>query len=409
MKYTKYTFIILCLFFAYSNSKAQTDISFDKKSVYLLAIGIKDFNEKSIKSLHSVDTIKYRKSFDTISKDYLRLSYENHPVPFLLNNYVEKKTIIETLKSLSDSVDESSVVIISALSHGVIDETSGDYYFICSDTQSNDYAKTAISGKDLRSYFEKMANKGAIVLVFWDTCYSGALFDNCDFTPKSNGAIIYFASSQKNQISKQIENRCKFTETLIDCFLNNNKSIFSHGVATIGSFKGFLPEGVKREVDTLTQKPISKSFSNDPNIDEIPIIKEKKLIPWGAIWKHPEVFSPTKVSPNTSKWIDYGLIGIGGLSLAGMIICGPILQTYYKDKISKETNAFKRNEYRRYGKNASIGFCVCSGLLVSSYIARTMHVHHQLSLEHRERQFVKLDITPVVSTDYNGFAFVFNF
>ena len=92
-----------------------------------------------------------------------------------------------------------------------------------------------------------------------------------------------------------------------------------------------------------------------------------------------------------------------------MILCGPILQTYYKNKISKEKNIFSRNEYKRKGKKASIGFCVSSGLLISSYIARALHVHYHLSIRHKERQFATLDMTPAFSREYNGFTLVLNF
>ena len=128
-----------------------------------------------------------------------------------------------------------------------------------------------------------------------------------------------------------------------------------------------------------------------------------------SIWKHPKAFSPIAVSPNKSKWLDYGLIGIESASLIGMIVCGPILQTYYKDKINNESNLSLRNDYRQKGKNAAIGFCTSTGLLVSSYLCRTIHVHNQISLEHKKQQYASLIIMPAVSAESNGLSLVLNF
>lgn len=378
----------------------------EKQTVFLMAIGIKEFKDKTFAGLQSVDSMKMLYNYKTISNNYLPLSYKNHPQPFFMTGYVKKDAIIKDLRYLSESVDESCVVIISALSHGVIDKSSGEYYFICSDTSSDNYAGTAISGKELRFYFEKMANKGAVVLVFWDTCHSGALFDNQKFSPRSNGSVVYFASSRRNQESQEIYKQCKFTKTVMDVFLNKNEIFFDQlGFATIGSFMKVMP----RAIDTQIQNVTFKAFSNDTNIGEVPIIKKKIPLPSPSIWQHPKAFSPIAVSPNKSKWLDYGLIGVESASLIGMIVCGPILQPSYKDKIKNESNVFLRNEYRQKGKNAAIGFCISTGLLVSSYLCRTIHVHKQISLEEKKKQYVSLNIIPIVSKESNGLALVLNF
>lgn len=377
-----------------------------KESVRLLTIGIESFKDAEYAPLHSVSNLE---RYKIISENYLRLSYHNHPAPIFLNGLsVRANDVREAFSNIADKSTESDVIIISILSHG--DVKNGEYYLICSDTESTDYASTAVSGSEIRSYLEKMANKGAIVLIFIDTCHAAALFEKISFSPRSNGAIAYYASSKSYEEAKEINQFCRFTDAILNVFQNKNKDAFNeNGYVTIKSLEAQIIAALSAITIQNQQHPVFAYFSNNDHFEDYPIIKEKEFVKYGSLWQNPSPFSPFKVSPNKGKRLDYALICVEGVSFVGMIICGPILQSYYKNKISKETNFFKRNDLKRKGKNASIGFCVSSGLLISSYLARTLHVHHQLSLENKERQFASLDISPVISTDYNGLAFVLNF
>lgn len=315
----------------------------EKRTVYLMAIGIKEFDDKTFDKLESVDSMKLLKNFKNISKKYLPKSYINHPKPFLLTNYVKKDAIIKDLRSLCNSVDTSSVVIISALSHGVIE--NNEYYFICSDTQSDNYISTAISGSILRSYFEEMANKGALVLVFLDTCHSGALFDKQEFTPNSNGSIVFFASSRKDQKAKEIYKQCKFTKTIMDVFLNRNPIFFNeYGLATIGSFMKLTPEALG--LPKKTQEVKDTFFSNDKNIGEFPIIKKKaeKNIP-SYFYLGAAVGTNIKPTPYVNVHL--------GFDIDHFKIEGGMSQAFTKsDEVCiYDNNGIMQNEYKYRGWN----------------------------------------------------------
>ncbi|MGM9740266.1 MAG: hypothetical protein ACI3ZP_06640, partial [Candidatus Cryptobacteroides sp.] len=123
----------------------------------------------------------------------------------------------------------------------------------------------------------------------------------------------------------------------------------------------------------------------------------------------PKAFSPITVSPDNGRGLDYALIGVEGASLLGMLITGPVLQSYYKAKIRKDPDIFVRNEFREKGKNAAIGFCVSTGMLVSSYLIRALHVNKQMTVDFKEQRTASLDIQPVFASKYNGLALVINF
>jgi len=377
-----------------------------KDNVRLLTIGVGGFEDSKFEKLNSVSTLN---KFKKVSDNYLRLSYRHHPsATFLNKTNVNTREIREAFEKLVNISSQSDVVIISILSHGEV--INGEYYLICSNTDSRNYETTAISGVEIRSFLEKMANKGALVLLFLDTCHAAALFEKASFSPTSNGSIAFFASSMSNQKAKEIYQKCRFTETLLDIFLNENKHAFNEdGYVTIKSLDAQIKAALGAITKENQQQPYYKEFTNHSNLGDYPIIKEKEFVEYGSIWKNPLPFSPLAVSPNNGKTLDYCLVGVECLSLIGMIVFGPIMQPYYKNKISGETNVFARNDYREKGKNAAVGFCISTGFFLSSYIIRTLHVHNQLKIDFKEQQFASVDISPVVSAEFNGLALVFNF
>lgn len=421
----KWYYLFICVLFVSMVSFAQEEIKnlgasiiieqqgnngqyISKNTVHLLTIGIKNFKDKKFDTLHSASALD---RYGIVSKNVLPLSYEKHPEPiFLTASNVNVSDVRDAFVKLKKEVSMSDIIIISILSHGVIDKDDGEYYLICSDTDSRDYASTAIPGSEIRAFLEYMANNGAAVIVFIDTCHAAALFDKTNFSLNSNGLIAYYASSSSNQNAKEIYHKCRFTEVILDVFQNKNQNAFNeYGFVTLKSLEAQIKASLSSITEQNQQTPVFAYFTNNDHVDEFCIIKKNEFIEYGSIWQNPSPFSPFAVSPNKGRGLDYLLIGVEGVSLAGMILCGPILQTYYKNKISKEKNIFSRNEYKRKGKKASIGFCVSSGLLISSYIARALHVHYHLSIRHKERQFATLDMTPAFSGEYNGFTLVLNF
>lgn len=377
-----------------------------KENVRLLTIGIGSFDDPNFDNLSSISSLN---KFKKVSDNYLRLSYRHHPSPTILNkSNVKTNEVREALADLVKTASQSDVIIISIISHGEV--KNGEYYLVCSNTDSRDYGSTAVSGTEIRSFLEQMANKGALVLVFLDTCHAAALFENSTFSPTSNGSIVFYASSLSNQAAKEIFQQCRFTEAVMSIFLNENKHSFNeNGYVTVKSIDAQIKAALGAITEENKQQPYYRIFSNNENLGDYPIIKEKEYKEAPSIWAKPYPFSPIAVSPRKGKALDYCLIGLEGASLVGMVLSGPILQSYYNKKIKEETNVFARNDYREKGKNAAVGFCISTGLLISSYVFRTIHVRKQFIQDHRERQFATIDLSPIVSTEYNGLALVLNF
>lgn len=385
------------------DSQANRSITqcISKDRVRVLTIGIGKFSDTHFGELKSYSMLN---DYKKITKDCLGLSYREHPKPVLLNGpSISAADVRKELSSYASLATASDLIIISILSHGVVE--NDEYYLVCSDTNSEDYAKTAVSGKEIRTYLEQMAEIGAIVIVFIDTCHAAALFEKSNYSPQSHGAIAYYASSKSDQAAKEIYQKCKFTDTILRILQYENKEACDEtGFVTMGSLEAHIKAGLQSISTQYKQDPVTKYFSNydDDNFRLYPII-----MPPPKIW--PNAFSPIAVSPNNGRGWDYALIGVEGVSLLGMVVTGPVLQPYFKAKIRDEEDVVMRNEYREKGKNAAIGFCVSTGMLVSSYLIRALHVNKQMTVDFKEQRTALLEIQPVFSSNYNGLALVLNF
>lgn len=381
-----------------SRKRGSINQVISKDRVCVLTIGIDTFRDREFHELKSYSKLdQYKK----ISKDCLGLSYRENPKPVLLNKpEVNADEVRNALCDYARQSKASDVIIIHILSHGVVE--NDEYYLVCSDTDSEDYANTAISGEEIRGYLERMANKGAIVIVFIDTCHAAALFEKSTFSPKSNnGAIAYYASSPSDTTANEAS---RFTTTILDILQYKKEAYNEYGFVTMGSLAAHIEATLTSNTVKKKQDPVTKYFSNydDDIFCDYPIIMAPP-----KIW--PKAFSPITVSPDNGRGLDYALIGVEGASLLGMLITGPVLQSYYKAKIRKDPDIFVRNEFREKGKNAAIGFCVSTGMLVSSYLIRALHVNKQMTVDFKEQRTASLDIQPVFASKYNGLALVINF
>lgn len=379
-----------------------------KETVRLLTIGIGSFSDSDFDQLNSFKTLD---DFRKVSKDYLPLSYKNHPEPVFLNRAnVKAEDVRRALTNLVETTTQNDLVIVSILSHGEVYQD--EYFLICSDSNNDDYYGTAIPGSELRGYFEQMANAGAVVAVFLDTCHASALFDKSSFSPKSNGAIAYYASSRRDQSAKEINETCRFTSSVIDVFLNKTEHAFNdYGFVSLKSLDAQIKAALSAITTENQQEPVSSFFTNYDleTFGDYPLIKKKELVPYGTIWEHPKPFSPLAVSPYKGRGLDYALIALEGLSVVGFISCG-IIQEDCKSKIQDaKDNVELRNTYRERGKTAAMGCWISTGVFVASYALKTWHVHYQYQLQFREGQYASLDIMPSLSPSFGGLALLVSF
>lgn len=251
-----------------------------KKNVKVLTIGIGDFTDKNFGMLHSYSILD---GFKDVAEKYIKPSYQTIEPVKSLNNYVKWSEVRDALKEIANNANSSDIIIISILSHGVVGE-DGEYYLVCSDTKSNDYEHTAISGRVLRDVLHKVSDSGALVLVFLDTCNASALFDDSDFKPKNHGILVFYASSNRGENAKEIYLDTRFTSTIINTFKNQNRDAFVEKIGqgsrerylTIKSLGNQIESSVTSTEKAYSQTPMMKIFPSDSILLDYVIMKENK-------------------------------------------------------------------------------------------------------------------------------------
>ena len=385
-------------------NKSNTQL---RQSVHFLSISIKHFNESnSFDNIVAVDSLSNQ--WKSIVDNYLRISYAERPTHRVRSGRINAKDVKDELSDLIDNneINNNSVVIITFLSHGVYE--NGNYYLICSDTKMDDLANTAISGSYLNDCFCKLSNRGVKVLVFLDTCSAAGIFEKRGAV--NSGGIAYFVSSGKDEKGNIFSKNSRFSQAVVDIFKNENKNVWVESTNDYATIRTIATQ-VKGAVNLSTQHADTLVITSPsiPNFRDEPVLLKKKFVPPESIWEHPEPFSPIAVSTTKEKVWDYILIGVEGASLAGVVVCGPVLHTYYTQKISQETDINTRNSLKQKGKNAAIGCCVCTGILGLSYALKVLHVRNQYVLDFKEQQFATVEVNPTISQYYNGVSLAINF
>ena len=129
-----------------------------------------------------------------------------------------------------------------------------------------------------------MTDKGALVIIFLDTCHAGALFVGHE--PKNNelkGAIAFFPSSKPEQSSFEIERKTLFSYNILETFKHKNGIAFDVGKPTQFISLGGIEKIIKYAFDgNNDQTPEPKFFSKDGKIDNYkikyyPIIEQGKI------------------------------------------------------------------------------------------------------------------------------------
>lgn len=381
------------------------------KRVLIQTIGIKYYDPR-----YDLPAAVSLKGYREIANKAFRCYPDSASYHKPLCDYLKADDVKKCLLELEKDARPSDIIILHILSHGKYDETSSKnnkFVLICNGDSLN--------GDEICEPIKRMANSGSLVIFFLDACNSEGLFDGKGdqyVDIKNGGAIAFFASSEYNKNSIQIGDTTAFTQTILRTLDKKDLTLESITEALNNTFKDnsshkpqikYIPEnyyyhGVKINKFPLIQIPPinpkgSRDINNDKQAQPIRLInKSKALLPW-------------TISPENGKGLDYTLFGVECASLIGMIVFSPLIQPNYQDKIDNATNPWDRNDYRKKGKNAAIGFCASAGIFAASYLWRTIHVHKQIVLynEKKKGQAVTLDIMPNISSESNGLSLVLNF
>ena len=194
------------------------------KALSFLGIGVGNFRDSSIKSLHwpvnDIDTVQTC-ILNNLTSDY-------RPNSFITNLTESGTTLGETgeIKAsfaklrdqLKDGQDEEVIVYISG--HGKLGP-DGEWYYLSSDCSQNNLKYTALSGSFIRDYIASIARKSRVYL-FVDACFSAALYER-EPIPDN---VVFYASSRADESSLESGGwmNSAFTKAFCSAFSSNSTS-----------------------------------------------------------------------------------------------------------------------------------------------------------------------------------------
>lgn len=318
-----------------------------KKRLRILTIGIGNFDDKNyFEYLASYSNLsKYKK----IAERHLKSDYRECIVDKGLSGYVGKGDVVAKLKDFTNSVHSSDIILIPILSHGAVDENK--YYLICSDTKYEDYQHTALPCEELLYYFKKMADTGAVVVVFLETCNSGAIVNDFDYTPKNNGMLTIYSSSRAIETSKQIQLNTYFTSSIQNTLKSENKDAFPNGYLTLGSLYNQVWSSVKNQPKDWEQKP---EFFSYPDIRDYPIISKKMMKNPSYVYAGAAVGTNITPTPYTNVNIGVDINQRHKIEVGASLAFTQSDDVFFYDKNGILQNGYNYrgwNIYGRYGYN----------------------------------------------------------
>ncbi len=204
-----------------------------KRNISVLAIGIRDYGNRGKGRLMSANILNDYN--DSIIQN--NLNYEFLPP---LIGTVTANSVSQQLADLTGRHDlANQVVIIHIIGHGKVE--NGKYLLMCSDDD--------IPGDDIVDCLKYIANQGALVVLFLNTCYSGALLDK--YTPSiitGDGAIAFFGSSSRQDTTPELDQKTELSKYILEVFKNMHPGAYESrtDVLSLGSLEDFIKTNVKK-------------------------------------------------------------------------------------------------------------------------------------------------------------------
>lgn len=159
-------------------------------------------------------------------KDVFKYSYEVRVARLdTLEYYQNKKDILRQLDEALSSARSGDIVMLYFSGHGIVASNpyvASEYYFIPYDIVKENPQASAVSGAEIRQYIDAISRKGALVLVFVDTCHSEAIYPGK--STNGDGRVAYFASSEAGgtTVENAIIGSTPFTNALVELFTNES-------------------------------------------------------------------------------------------------------------------------------------------------------------------------------------------
>jgi WD40 repeat protein len=250
-----------------SESTGTTVIDFDKKpNLYFVGIGVSEFQNTEWNLTYADD--------DAESLHELFV-HGNSPVyneisgQLILNQEATRQNIINVFDSLAQIVHPKDQVVLFIASHGINEE--GYYYVLTHDANKNNLTGTCLNWSDIADLLGSLPCK---VLLFLDTCHSGALGSSIASNEKylknteairemgSNevGVVIMSGSTgEESSLESDEWQHGVFTLSLIEGIRNMKADIKTDGLIFLRELDFFVSNNVYEltngKQNPTTQKP----------------------------------------------------------------------------------------------------------------------------------------------------------
>jgi len=232
-----------------------------KPALHLFAVGVSDYPAKDLTSLSyaSKDAKDFINTITTSDTDI----YSNVTTSLLTDKAATRSGVLSGLKKLVSEADQGDVVMVYFSGHGVPD---GDQFFYMTHDASAQECYNGVDFQAIRSPLKALTEeKKCHVILFMDTCYSGAMFgmkSNAKEFSMTVPGLVGFYSSTSGQQSAEIDKlqNGAFTHAILAGLKGAAKN--SEGEITINNLEAYIKAKVSKETGGR-QNPIVENLLGD--------------------------------------------------------------------------------------------------------------------------------------------------
>lgn len=232
-----------------------------KPALHLFAVGVSDYPAKDLTSLSyaSKDAKDFINTITTSNTDI----YSNVTSSLLTDKAATRSGVLSGLKKLVSEADQGDVVMVYFSGHGVPD---GDQFFYMTHDASAQECYNGVDFQAIRSPLKALTEeKKCHVILFMDTCYSGAMFgmksNTKEFSMTVPGLVGFYSSTSGQQSAEidKLQNGA-FTHAILTGLKGAAKN--SEGEITINRLETFIKEKVAEDTKGK-QNPIVENLLGD--------------------------------------------------------------------------------------------------------------------------------------------------
>lgn len=276
----------ITIFAAHSRASATSterlvifeDVDYMKPNLYVVAIGISDYDKKDIGLEYADDDARAIGPLFAAQKGRL---FKHVYTRSLYNAQASRVNIIEALEWLEKKVSQKDIALVFIAAHGYNER--GSYYVLPCDGKPDSLRSTAVNWDDFADILGSLPGR---VLLFLDTCHSGGFdpdalerfrgsaIDNTEavreLASEENGVVVMAASTARERsIERREWGHGAFTKAIIEGLKQRQADLNGDGIVYVTELHTYVCERVK-ELTNGKQHPTTQ---RPPGISRFPIFQ----------------------------------------------------------------------------------------------------------------------------------------